>query len=105
MNSNNDDNRRQVKPRPIAKKHRANKGTYPDPAPAAHRGHTFPTSIQIAIDESATFSTAVQEWLARCVGAFLQAVKQQLALLAAPPERPLLPPTTAPEERIDQPRQ
>lgn len=86
------------KPRPTAQTRRANKQTDCAPEPAARRGHTFPASIQIVIDESATLSTRVQEWLARCVAAFLQAVKHQLALLAAPPERPLLPPTKHPDE-------
>ncbi len=103
MNSNDDDKRRQPKPRPKTRTRHTNKGANPDLAPAAHRGHTFPTSIQIVIDESATFSTAVQEWLARCVGAFLQAVKHQLALLAAPPERKLLPPAAPPDEHKDDP--
>lgn len=93
---------RQSESRPQTQTRRTDKKTEQRPTSAKRKGHTFPTSIQVVIDESTTLSTIVQEWLASCVDAFMQAVKHQLALLTAPPERKLLPPA-APDEHKDDP--
>ena len=70
---------------------------------AAERSeHDLPAEIQALLDETSGLSIALQEWLAHGIAAIVQAVKHQLALLAAPPQRRLLPPPDPPgEDGID----
>ena len=61
-------------------------------APVEQPEHVFPAHIQRVLDETSGLSAVLQEWLARGIEAIVRAVQHQLALLAAPPERGLLPP-------------
>lgn len=70
-------------------------------APVDQPEHVFPAHIQRVLDETSGLSAVLQEWLARGIEAIVQAVKHQLALLAAPPERRLLGPPAADEEAED----
>ena len=70
-------------------------------APVEQPEHVFPAHIQRVLDETSGLSAVLQEWLARGIEAIVQAVKHQLALLAAPPERRLLGPPAADEEDED----
>ena len=94
---------RQSEPRLHTQTRRTDPKTDQRRASTTRKGHTFPASIQIVLDDTATFSATVQEYLARAIGAIVEAVKHQLALLTAPPERKLLPPAAAPEEHKDDP--
>mgnify|MGYP001160658631 CR=1 FL=1 len=91
------DTRRTSPKRASPPKARRPRPTQADPsrAPGDQPEHVFPANIQRVLDETSGLSAVIQEWLARGIEAIVCAVKHQLALLAAPPERGLLPPPAA----------
>lgn len=88
------DNRRTRPKKASQPKARRPRATQADPsrAPEDQPEHVFPANIQRVLDETSGLSAVLQEWIARGIEAIVRAVQHQLALLAAPPERGLLPP-------------
>jgi hypothetical protein len=84
--------RQQSARRPKAQPRRYANRADVDEHPTPHEWRTFDASIQILAEETESLSTLMREWLVRSIEAIVQAVKQQLAGNAVPPERQLLPP-------------